>query len=118
MSKFIKHALLPAMLSMILFSTAAVAQDDDKLSRGTLLNWSWGEYTATQASMDEPLIGDRPDFIEASTTVGLGVNQLEMGWTFTDNDDGSGGKTYPELLLRKGISVSYTHLTLPTIYSV
>ena len=117
MSKFIKHTLSIGMLSTLAFSTAAMAQDEDKLSRGTLLNWSWGDYTATQASMDEPLIGDRPDFIEASTTVGLGVNQLEMGWTFTDNNDGSGGKTYPELLLRKGIYAEWLELRLAWSYA-
>ena len=56
---------------------------------------------------DEPLVTDRPDFTESSSTVGLGVMQLEMGYTFTYNDDdATGDKTYshtvPEILLRYG----------------
>ena len=56
---------------------------------------------------DEPLVTDRPDFTEASSTVGLGVVQLEMGYTFVYNeDDATGDETHthtaPETLLRVG----------------
>jgi len=56
---------------------------------------------------DEPLVSDRPDFTESSSTVGRGVLQLEMGYMFVYNDDdGTGDKTYmhstPEMLLRYG----------------
>ena len=56
---------------------------------------------------DEPLITDRPDFTESSSTVGLGVVQLEMGYSFVYNDDDATGDeththTAPETLLRVG----------------
>mgnify|MGYP002624278287 CR=1 FL=1 len=38
-----------------------------------------------ELDLDEPLLTDRPDFTEASSTVGLGVVQLEMGYTFTED---------------------------------
>jgi Putative MetA-pathway of phenol degradation len=48
---------------------------------------------------------DRPDFTEASTTVGKGRAQLEAGYTFSrDRGDGSSiVHTYPEALLRVGV---------------
>jgi len=60
-----------------------------------------------ESPYDEPLVTDRPDFTEASSTVGLGVTQIEMGYTFVYNDDdATGDKTHthtaPEILLRYG----------------
>ncbi|MFN0019714.1 MAG: transporter [Pirellulaceae bacterium] len=73
----------------------------------TLMRWSYGDTIAGgPASRDEPLISDRPDFTEASTTVGQGVAQVEMGYTFYSNsDDGvrTRSHSYPEMLWRVGI---------------
>ena len=43
----------------------------DLKDRGTLFSWN-GSDAVGPASLDEPLIGDRPDFTESSTTVGYG----------------------------------------------
>lgn len=56
--------------------------------------------------VEEPLASDRPDFTEASSTVGKGRVQLEAGYTFAR--DRAGGVTttshsYPEALLRIGM---------------
>jgi hypothetical protein len=40
-----------------------------------------------QSTEEEPLVTDRPDFTEASSTVGRGVVQLETGYTYVYNDD-------------------------------
>ncbi len=75
--------------------------------RGTLLQWSYGtSFSGGPPSMDEPLASDRPDFTEASVTVGRGVVQIEFGYTFTT--DTSGGErtsehSYPETLFRIGM---------------
>lgn len=56
--------------------------------------------------MDEPLVSDRPDFTESAVTVGRGVVQVEMGYTFTlDESDGvrSVQHSYPEMLWRIGL---------------
>ena len=55
---------------------------------------------------DEPLKADRPDFLEASSTVGKGRVQLESGYTFVR--DRAGGThvdshSYPEALFRIGL---------------
>ena len=55
---------------------------------------------------EEPIVTDRPDFTEASSTVGLGVVQLEMGYTFVE--DTSGGTrvrshSLPQALWRVGL---------------
>ncbi len=75
--------------------------------RKTLLQWSYGtSFSGGPASMDEPLESDRPDFTEASTTVGRGVAQVEMGYTFLfDDDNGSIHRenSFPEMLWRIGM---------------
>jgi hypothetical protein len=71
--------------------------------------FSWGGMEPDDEPRDpwsEPLTTDRPDFTEASITVGRGVRQLEMGFTYAEDDeDGSEvqGYSYPETLLRAGI---------------
>jgi hypothetical protein len=74
----------------------------------TLFEWSVGgpEEEKDDSGEDEPLATDRPDFTETSSTVGLGRLQIEMGWTYSENDD-AGVRTrcdsYPETLLRVGM---------------
>ncbi len=59
------------------------------------------------APLDEPLVGDRPDFTESPYAVPRGRFQLESGYTFTfDREDGERAKahTFPEFLLRVGLA--------------
>ncbi len=58
---------------------------------------------------EEPLVTDRPDFTEASSTVGRGVAQLETGYTYVYRDDEATGEisqnhTAPEMLWRIGLA--------------
>lgn len=90
--------------------------------RKTLMQWSYGtSFSGGPPGMDEPLASDRPDFVEASVTVGRGVAQVEMGYTFISNDD-PGIRTrehsYPEMLWRIGMfaewfefRIAYNHLS-------
>lgn len=81
--------------------------------RGTLLQWSYGTSFSGGPDLDEPLVTDRPDFTEASSTVGLGVAQLEMGYTYLFDDDGTTTTkthSYPETLLRYGILADWLEL--------
>ena len=55
------------------------------------------------ASAEEPLVTDRPDFTESSSTVGCGVLQLESGATYADFSDGSDVTTVGEILARWGV---------------
>ena len=55
---------------------------------------------------EEPLVTDRPDFTESSSTVGLGTVQLEIGYTFVE-DDSAGTRVrahnLPQALWRIGM---------------
>ena len=81
--------------------------------RGTLLQWSYGTSFSGGPDLDEPLVTDRPDFTEASVTVGRGVAQLEFGYTYTyDEEAGDRVKShsYPETLLRVGVLAEWLEL--------
>jgi Putative MetA-pathway of phenol degradation len=67
----------------------------------------------------EPIVTDRPDFTEASSTVGLNRVQLEAGYTYFR--DRSGGlttvtQTYPEALLRVGMFAEWFEFRLGQTY--
>jgi len=58
------------------------------------------------ATLDEPLITDRPDFTESTDAVPRGHLQLEAGYTFTydrEKLDRTRDHTSPEILLRIGL---------------
>jgi len=80
---------------------------------GTLFQWCGQTEMGGPPGMDEPLVSDRPDFTEASTTVGRGVTQLEMGYTLFADDGGgvrSRSHSYPELLARIGVLADWFEL--------
>lgn len=79
----------------------------------TLLQWSYGDGGDGGPNLDEPLISDRPDFTEASSTVGLGVVQLEGGYTYAYDSDAVGSTkshSFPETLLRVGVLADWLEL--------
>lgn len=60
--------------------------------------------------LQEPLITDRPDFTESTEVVPTGHFQLEMGYTFTYDREGSDrvqDNTTPELLARIGMADNF-----------
>ena len=72
----------------------------------TLLRWPGQEDEEQEEEEEAPLATDRPDFTEASSTVGRGHVQLEFGYTyFQDDEDGTRvrGHSLPETLLRVGM---------------
>jgi hypothetical protein len=79
----------------------------------TLFQWNYGDGGQGGPDLSEPLVTDRPDFTEASSTVGLGVMQLEAGYTYAyDNDDTGSTKShsFPETLLRVGVLADWLEL--------
>lgn len=95
--------------------------NEDPICCKTLLHWnSDAEMTGGPPGWDEPLASDRPDFTEASSTVGQGVSQLEMGYTYF-YDDGAGTRlhahSYPELLLRQGFLADWLELRVAWTYN-
>ncbi len=98
----------PGNLNNSLFS-----EPSSILGSPTLLSW----YSAPQSDSSEPLgpiTTDRPDFTEASSTVGANVAQVEMGYTFTHDDDSvaTGSHSTPEALFRIGTSINWLELRL------
>lgn len=108
------HLLTALMTSLLLSSLQLKAGDDnapttDQTSRGTLFQWSSGVTGGPDLS--EPLVTDRPDFTEATVTVGKGVAQLEFGYTYIDTGDGD-VHSLGEPLLRYGILTDWLELRL------
>ena len=119
----IKVGLTLGLLFAVVISTGCgsllrASKDDPK----TLLSWSAGRKGSEASNEDskpddasakadepdeeKPLVTDRPDFTEASSTVGKGRVQLEAGYTFfRDRSDGvvTSSHSYPESLLRIGM---------------
>lgn len=89
--------------------------------RGTLMQWSYGTSFEGGPDLNEPLVTDRPDFTEASVTVGRGVVQIEGGYTFTRNDDGgvrTDSHSFPETLLRVGMLADWFEFRADWNYAI
>jgi hypothetical protein len=68
-----------------------------------------------QPEEENSITTDRPDFTEASSTVGKGRIQLEAGYTFTRDRSGgvtTTGHSYPEALLRVGALTDWLEFRL------
>ncbi|MDG2221899.1 MAG: transporter [Rubripirellula sp.] len=74
--------------------------------RSFLFTWPCQDSADLRLDLCDPLVTDRPDFTEASSTVGRGVTQFELGYTyFSDKANGTRTQShsYPEVLLRQGV---------------
>jgi len=88
-------------------------------NRKTLLQWSYGTGFGGGPNLAEPLVTDRPDFTEASSTVGRGVAQLEFGYTyFHDSTDGESTTVHSigEPLLRYGFGFDWLEFRIAANY--
>jgi hypothetical protein len=107
-------ALVAAALAVVEFEPAKCLAD-----AGTLMQWSYGDGGEGGPNPDEPIITDRPDFTEASVTVGLGVVQLETGYTYITDEDGPTSfraHSGPEALLRVGVLADWFELRVAYNY--
>lgn len=85
----------------------------------TLFEWAVGPKADQNGNGEEEeedtIVTDRPDFTEASTTVGRGRIQLEAGYTyFYDKENGIRSRThsYPEMLWRIGMFADWLELRI------
>jgi len=93
--------------------------DADEGYRKTLIQWSYGTSFEGGPNVYEPLVTDRPDFTEASVTVGYGVMQLETGYTFIYDSEGNErtrAHSFPEALLRVGVLAEWLELRIDWNY--
>ncbi len=89
------------------------AGKDCRPTRGTLFRWGLDDEADGGPKRDEPIVTDRPDFTEASVTVGRGVAQLETGYTYAyDSDGGTSVRSHSfgEPLLRYGVLEDWLEL--------
>ncbi len=114
-----RSARLVGGLAIVLacaLSNADLCQADSP----TLMRWGAAPCDRGGPDLDEPLVTDRPDFTEASSTVGLGVAQLEIGYTYVFDNDGADqtvGHSYPEPLLRVGLLREWLELRVGWNYA-
>ncbi len=84
--------------------------------RSFIFLWPGQQESDARLNLLDPIVTDRPDFTEASSTVGKGVVQAELGYTYFYNDRGAGpheaSHAYPELLLRLGMISDWIELRL------
>ncbi|MEO1999266.1 MAG: transporter [Planctomycetaceae bacterium] len=80
---------------------------------GTLFRWSSHPHVTGGPQLNAPLETDRPDFTEASVTVGRDVAQIEFGYTYTrDQDSETREQSFGEPLLRYGILANWLELRM------
>jgi hypothetical protein len=108
--------LISATLASLVAALESRAEE-----RKTLLQWSYGTSFEGGPDLNEPIVTDRPDFTEASSTVGRGVVQIEAGYTFFHNND-AGVQTdqhsFPETLLRVGMFADWFEFRADWNYAV
>lgn len=117
------HALLSVALagSGTLMAAQSAAEDFVSVQkkpegRKTLLSWNAEPSQNTEQEQEvDRIVTDRPHFSEASSLVGLGVTQIETGYTFfrdTQNGVTTSTHSFPEPLLRAGIFAEWFEFRL------
>lgn len=122
-----------ALTVCLLAGCASVPGDGADRGPKTLLKWEAGgpdeakgdaaddkAGTPAGADAEDPLVSDRPDFTEASSTVGAGRLQIEAGYTLIrDRADGTRttAHSYPEILVRAGLFADWFELRLGQNYA-
>lgn len=108
-------AFLVIAISVRAYATEQLEQEPAEPQK-TLFIWnSTAEIQGGPPGLDEPLASDRPDFTEASCTVGRGHVQLEMGYTYIHDaaDPGSVSQhSFPEMLWRIGLFAEWFELRI------
>lgn len=116
-SKLYATGLILALISFI-DSVVEPARADHG---GTLAQWRASDPVEGGPDLSEPLVTDRPDFTEASVTVGQGVTQIEFGYTYAydaGRNVGAAQHSYPETLLRVGMLADWFEMRLDWNYGV
>jgi hypothetical protein len=101
-------------MALMLGALAAEEARAQVATPGTLFQWSYGNSFEGGPDLDAPLVTDRPDFTEASSTVGVGVTQLEAGYTYTyrDHSGTQHGHSIGEPLFRVGALANWFEIRL------
>jgi hypothetical protein len=94
---------------LIAFSLASAGDRRAALGQefpNTLMHWNYGATVCETCSAVEPIETERPHFTRSASVVGLGIMQLETGYTYYHDDEPafrpSTVHTLPEALFRFG----------------
>ncbi len=98
-------AVLLALFAIAILTQPLSGQTREELP-ASLFSWDGEREEMGQLPS---ITTDRPDFTEASSTVGLGVAQLEMGYTFI-RSAGTSTHSWGEPLLRAGVLANWLEL--------
>ena len=97
-------------IGLLAASPLAVAQEGGESDEPFIRFWDdlfcWGK-SAPRDPWEERIETERHDFTQSAKTVGYGVSQLEMGYTyfyFDEQEELEQSHVGPELMLRLGIS--------------
>jgi hypothetical protein len=110
---FIRIPVLRFVAALAVLATSIESALAAEGYRKTLMQWSYGTSFEGGPDVYEPLVTDRPDFTEASVTVGYGVIQLETGYTYIYDSEGNERTrthSFPESLLRMGVVAEWLEL--------
>ncbi len=109
---------------LIVVATALLLPAYSTQGQSTLFSTS----VASLAEKDFGIVTDRPDFTEASSTVGKDYFQLESGYTYSIGPDRkTSGHSFPEILLRAGawkdwfeirIGINFANVPQPLLNNV
>jgi hypothetical protein len=113
--------------------SCATARECDSCRRGSMCECLWCRETLftwesiadvreepEDPNEPKPFELDRPDFIEASSTIGLGRVAIESGYTYSFNNDGglqTISHSYPEALFRIGMLAEWFELRISQNYA-
>jgi Putative MetA-pathway of phenol degradation len=109
------NLILQIITCVLLVPITCIAENGEHLTeKSFILLWPGQNASDAKLDLNDSIVTDRPDFTEASSTVGKDVTQTEWGYTFTYDKEDSRvlDHSYPELLLRQGILADWLELRL------
>lgn len=112
--------LAAVLVPMACTSAQTPVWQQSKLATAETL-FAWNAEETEDEPKDPRLVTDRPHFSEASSLVGLGVVQLETGYSiFSNRDNGQRTTThsFPEPLLRMGLFAEWFEFRIASNYLI
>jgi hypothetical protein len=97
-------AWLTVIVFALLIGTSAQAQEARNRFAAALEDSTGEGFRAEGELSEEPIETDRDSFTPATTVVGRGLTIVESSYTFVDNRVGANRHSFPELLVRIGLT--------------
>jgi hypothetical protein len=104
-----------AGLMPMLFTHAETPTNVWRADQSFLFLWPGQSPDDARLDLSSPILTDRPNFTEASRTVGRDVSQVELGYTYSYSGARATHQSlhqYPEGLLRRGILADWFEVRL------